>query len=156
MATELLILPEKHHLVPATPYDAELVDGLRDRTHYKAKLTLATVRSVKQNRYYWGGVLETAIDNHPFYLSSKPLHIWLKTRLGLVEKMTFHDNTAHFEVDSTSFGSMPSDEFKSFLDNAILLICTEVIPGLDPAMLKSDAERRTGVSYREATMGAAA
>jgi hypothetical protein len=155
MATELLVLPQKNHLVAATAFDLELIDSLHSDKHYRAKLTLASVRSVKQNRYYWGGVLETTIDNHPYYLSTKPLHIWLKTRLGLVERMVFHDNTAHFEVDSTSFGSMLPEEFKTFLDNAIMLICTEVIPGMDPSRLKAHAEQRSRVSYHEATRPAA-
>lgn len=154
MATDLLIIPDKKllHLVPATAHDQELIADLRDRDH-KAHLTWATPRSVKQNRYYWGGVLATAVDNHPYYAGTKPLHLWIKTRLGLVNRITFHDESFFVDVDSTAFDKMPPDEFRTFLDNAILLICTEVIPGLDPVMLKAQASGRSGVSYTEAVGG---
>lgn len=149
MATELLVTPEKLHLVPITPFDQELLGDLRDGKHYKAKLTLASQRSVEQNRYYWAGVLQTAVDNQEFYVATKPLHIWIKSKLGYVDRVVFHDDSVHVEVESTSFGKMPPDEFKTYLDAAILLICTDVIPGLDPDALKANAEHRTGVSYRQ-------
>lgn len=152
MATDILIVPDKKllHLVPATPHDQEIISELRDDKHYKGHLTFTTPRSVKQNRYYWGGVLATAIENQDFYHGTKPLHLWLKTRLGYVNRITFHDDSFFVDVDSTAFDKMLPEEFKTYLDSAIMLICTEVIPGLDPAMLKADAQRRSGVSYREA------
>lgn len=152
MATELLIIPDPKtlHLVPVTPHDQEMIANLRADKHYKAKLTWATPRSVKQNRFYWGGVLATIIENHDFYVRPEPLHLWLKTRMGYVNKIAFHDGSVQMTVDSTAFDKMPPDEFRTFLDAAIMILCTEVIPGLDPKMLKSDAERRCGVTYREA------
>lgn len=157
MATDLLIIPDKKtlHLVPVTPHDQELIADLRDDKQYKGHLTWANPRSVKQNRYYWGGVLATTIENQDFYHGTKPLHLWIKTRLGLVNRITFHDDSFFVDVDSTAFDKMPPDEFRTFLDAAIMLICTEIIPGLDPAMLKADASRRTGVSYQEACGGVA-
>lgn len=154
MATELLILPDAqtHRLVPATAHDQELIAGLRAE-HYKAKLTQAKPRSVKQNRYYWGGVLTTIVENHEFYTRPEPLHLWLKTRMGYVNKITFHDGSVQMSVDSTAFDKMPPEEFRTFLDNAILILCTEVIPGLEPAMLKANAASKSGVSYREAVGG---
>lgn len=152
MATDLLIIPDKKtlHLVAATSFDQEAINGLRFEKHYKAKLTLASHRSVIQNRYYWGGVLQTAVDNQEFYLATKPLHIFIKQRLGYIDKVVFHDGKVHIEVESTSFGSMDPEDFRTYLDAAILLICTEVIPGLDPTLLKANAAQRTGITYSQA------
>lgn len=153
MATELLIIPDLKalHLVPVTPHDQELIAGLRADKHYKSKLTWANPRSVMQNRFYWGGILGTVIDNHPHYTRPEPLHLWLKVRMGYVEQITFHDGVVHNRVDSTAFDKMPPDEFKQFLDNAILILCNEVLPGLEVRELRSAAERKTLISYRQAT-----
>jgi hypothetical protein len=45
---------------------------------------------------------------------------------------------------STNFDSMDEIEFREYLDRALEVICTEIIPGLDIRALKAEGERKIG------------
>jgi len=151
MSTEILVRPVTPllHLVPITAHDQFVLSEMRFDRDYRAKLTWAIPRSVKQNAFYWA-VLTIVAENHPFYVRPEPIHLWLKTRMGYVNKITFHDGTMHTEVESIAFDKMPADEFKTFLDSALMILCTEVLPGIDREDLIEHTEAKNpGLRYRD-------
>jgi hypothetical protein len=146
MATDLIIRVEGSRLVPATAGDAELVDRLTQGKDYVARLTNANKRSLLQHRFYWG-LLSKVKDNQEHYGSVEHLHFFLKVKLGYVEEVQFHDDKMVTRVASTSFDRMDSDDFKRYLDAAIVTICDEIIPGLNSRDLVHEIENMLGLSY---------
>jgi hypothetical protein len=146
MATELILRVDLSKLVPASAHDQELLCGMGFGKEYRGVFTSARPRSVHQNRFYWA-ILGKVVENHPFYRGTKPLHVWIKTRLGYFEEVRFHDGRMQIEVSSTAFDKMDPREFKTYMDAAIDVICTEVIPGLDSRRLVREIENMLGVSY---------
>src|SRR5665213_3192161 len=103
MSMQLIVRRQMSGLVAVTAYDAELLAGIPMGREYTA--TLTQKRSQRQNRFYWG-LLGKIVANHPFYRRSEPLHLWLKTRLGFVEEIRFHDGEIQIRATSTAFDAM--------------------------------------------------
>lgn len=146
MATDLIVRVENLRLVPATAGDQELLDRLTQGKEYVAKLTNTSKRSLLQHRFYWG-LLSKVKENQEHYGSAEHLHFYLKVKLGYIEEVQFHNNQMVTRVASTSFERMDSDDFKRYLDAAIVTICEEIIPGLDSRVLVHEVERMLGLSY---------
>lgn len=155
MAVELLVRVGKTQvqpsvwspsIVPATPGDYEILDGIRPDIDFLAKLTRASRRSVQQNKFYWE-LLRSVIENQEFYRSASQLHFWLKIKLGYVEQIEFHNNQMITRVKSTSFENMDSDDFKQYLDSSIMLICEEIIPNMQRRDLVNKVESMLKLSY---------
>jgi hypothetical protein len=108
--------------------------------------TLTQQRSQRQNRFYWG-LLGKVVANHPFYRRSEPLHLWLKTRLGYVDEIRFHDGEVQMRTTSTAFDKMDGLEMRKFMDAAIDVICTEVLPGVRRRDMLAEVERMLGVKF---------
>lgn len=146
MAVELLVRVENLRLIPATVGDQELIAGLKEGKEFSSKLTSASKRSILQNRFYWK-LLGIVIENQEFYRGAEQLHFWLKIKLGYVEQIEFHNNQMVTRVASTSFERMEDFEFKTYLDAAIVVICEEIIPGMNSRDLVNEVERMLGLSY---------
>lgn len=146
MAVQILTRAENMRLVPTTAGDQEMIAGLPGHKTFLAKLTSASVRSVQQNKFYWA-LLGKVVENSEHYTSSTGLHFFLKVRLGYVEEIQFHDGRMVMRVASTSFERMDDLDFKPYLDGAISVIVTEIIPGLPRNRLISEIEAMLGISY---------
>lgn len=144
MATELIVRRELNRLVPVTAYDSELLSAIPLGKDLNAKLSAK--RSLKQNQFYWC-VLGKVVESHPFYMSSKAVHMAIKTRLGLVEEIKFHDGRMITVVSSTAFDVMDATEFRGVFDNAIEVILSEILPGITRQELLGEAEQMFGASY---------
>lgn len=144
MATELIVRRELTRLVPVTAYDSEMLSAIPIGRDLTAKLSAK--RSQKQNSFYWC-VLSKVVESHPFYMSSKAVHLAIKTRLGLVEEIHFHDGRMVTVATSTAFDNMDGTEFRGVFDNAIEIILTEILPGITRQELLGEAEAMFGAKY---------
>ena len=131
--------------MPVTAGDQELISGLPQKP-FVARLTSASARSILQNRFYWA-LLGKVVENSEHYHGSEGLHFFLKVRLGYVEQIEFHNGKMITRVASTSFERMDDHDFKTFLDAAIDVIVTEIIPRLPRTDLIHEIENMLGVSY---------
>lgn len=143
---QLILRRDLRGLSAVTAHDSELLSSIPFGREFTA--TLTQKRSQRQNRFYWG-LLGKIVDNHPFYRDSKPLHLWIKKRLGYVEKIIFHDGTMSEEVSSTAFDKMDGFEFRPFMDQALEVLCSEVLPGVTRRELLAEVERMLGDKYDE-------
>lgn len=146
MATTLILRVDLGKLVPASAHDQECLVDLGFGKEYAAKLTSAKPRSVQQNKFYWA-LLGKVVENQRHYRRSEQLHIWIKVRLGYVEEMVFHDNRTATKVSSTAFDKMDNHDFRQYMDAAIDVLVTEIIPGLKRTALIREVENMLGISY---------
>lgn len=102
-------------------------------------------RNRARNAFYWK-MLSIVVENTEHWPSPEKLHEALKRHLGMVEEVVGIDGEIHLELRSTAFDRMSEPEFAAYLNRAINVICTEVIPGLDPMELRSESSRRSGVT----------
>lgn len=144
MATQIIVRREFAGLVAVTAHDAELLSEIPLGREFTA--TLTQQRSIRQQRFYWA-LLGKVVANHPFYRRGEPLHIWLKTRLGYVEEIHFHDGEVQMRTTSTAFDKMDGLEMRKFMDAAIDVICTEVLPGVRRRDMLAEVERMLGVRF---------
>ena len=73
--------------------------------------------------------------------------MFLKTRLGYVETIFFHDGSMQLQVTSTAFGKMDGFEMRKYMDLAIDVLCSEVIPGMDRRELIGEVENMLGDKF---------
>ena len=128
MAVQLILRRDLRGLSAVTAGDAEILSGIPMGKEFTA--TLSQKRSQKQSRFYWA-LLGKIVANHAFYRRSEPLHLFLKTRLGYVEEIRFHDGSVQMKVSSTAFDKMDGLEMRKFMDLAIDVLCSEVLPGVN-------------------------
>ncbi len=92
-------------------------------------------RSLPQHNLFWA-ILDhvakaTAFEN------AERLLVALKIRLGRYDLMQMPNGRVVPVPQSISFGQMTGAEFTDFFDQAIALICSEVVPGTDSEALVS-------------------
>lgn len=147
MAAEALVqVNGQHHLVAVTAAEQEILSGLSKEQTYRAKLTAIKPRSWRQLKFYWA-TLDEAVDHQEFYIVSKPLHFWLKTRCGLYDKVSFHDGGVHVELNSIGIEKMEPAPFNEYFDQVLFLLCTEICPGMEQKALLRTVEQKTGIAY---------
>ena len=144
MATQIIVRRQFSGLVPVTAHDAEMLADVPMTRDFTA--TLTQQRSLKQQRFYWA-LLGKVVANHPFYRRSEPLHLWLKTRLGYVDEIRFHDGRVEMRATSTAFDKMDGLEMRKFVDGAIEVLCAEVLPGVRRREILAEVERMLGEKF---------
>ena len=146
MAVSILMRRERGRpgLHPASAHDDETLAAVPFDLDFTA--TLTQKRSQKQNAFYWT-LLGKVVANHAFYQRDEQLHLWLKTRLGYIEAIEFHDGTSHMRVSSTAFDRMDGLAMRTYMDLALSTLCAEVIPGMDSGALLGEVEAMLGMTY---------
>lgn len=126
--TTLMLYKDRGALWPAGDDDRVALGRLDSRKPVKAKLSMA--RNPHRHRLYWS-VLNRVAENHPFYslAGADALHDYIKLHLGLVDCVVYHDGSTRLEPRSIAFDAMDETAFKTFLDRALDVICTEILPG---------------------------
>jgi hypothetical protein len=75
------------------------------------------------------------------------LLVELKFRAGLVDRQRVIDKGTGevlaeiIKPRSISFAAMSDDEFRAFVDRCIKIICEDMVPGLDDAVLRDEVLR---------------
>lgn len=98
-------------------------------------------RSLPMQRLYWG--ILSHVGEASEWETAERLHKHLKLRLGYFEPMSV-GNTIVPVLDSTAFDMMTQDEFNAYFDQALRVICSEIIPGTDRAELINEVEAMLG------------
>ncbi len=90
-------------------------------------------RSLPQHNLFWA-VLDHVAKATKFE-NAERLLVALKIRLGRYDLMQMPNGRVVPIPQSISFGEMTQGEFQKFFDEAIALICSEVLPGTDSEAL---------------------
>lgn len=106
------------------------------------EVTVKRGRSLSQHRLFWAVLKRVAEATEWGY--PERLLVALKVRLGRYDLLQLPNGKLAPVPHSISFGEMPQDDFQQFMDQCIDLICTEVLPGFEPADLLNDGERAAG------------
>ncbi|PHR03337.1 MAG: hypothetical protein COB29_13265 [Sulfitobacter sp.] len=122
---------------PISKFDESLCQDLPEGKSLKAKITLA--RSVPYNGRYWV-MLTKVIKNQNYFPSAEVLHGAIKRKLGYSTTYRFRDGTEYHHEESTAFDSMDQIQFQLFYEQALQLICEEIIPNLDSDVLRKEME----------------
>lgn len=140
---------------------------LENGEHVRAKVTHQ--RSVRQNDYFHG-LIEAAWENQrggPQLPSWRHLKSWLLIQVGHCDVRQFSAramtpdvaaylrqqfDTVDFTTDgksifmktakSVSFKATSGDEMSEIVDKVVAIICTEIVPGVDPETIMSMARER--------------
>jgi len=128
---------------PATQWDAE-IHG-RYKIGRRVEASLSDPRSMQQERLLWR-ILGIVVGNQDVYPTAQALMTALKIALAHVDSVMLIGGGVH--VEPRSLTDFDSDEFNRFFDEALRVIATEVIPGLDiDALVKEGriaVDRRAG------------
>jgi hypothetical protein len=95
-------------------------------------------RSLPQHRLFFA-VLRYVAERSEWETAERLL-VALKLRLGRYDLMKLPSGKVVPVPDSIAFSAMPQDDFQSFMDQAMGLLCTEVLPGMDMDRLISEAQ----------------
>lgn len=133
-----------HGWFPATDHDADLLGKHKIGTIIAAKISQP--RSGRQHRYMWA-LVSLVADNQDFYPDKGAVMTELKLKCGLydthINRYRIGDEVLTRKVHipkSIAFDRMDGGEFSTFVDKAINVICTEIIPGMDSDELRMEVE----------------
>lgn len=99
-------------------------------------------RSLPQMRLYWSILHHVAESSH--WETAERLHVALKVRLGYFDLMQLPNGKTVPVVHSASFDGMTQDEFQTYMDRAVKLICEEVLGGMSSADLVAEVQTMIG------------
>jgi len=106
-------------------------------------------RSVAFHRRFFG-MLSVVYATCGDWNSTEELLRELKFRVGLVDKQRIVDKASGEVIaeivtpQSISFSAMSEDEFREFVERCIKVICEDMVPGLDDAVLREEVLRAVG------------
>ncbi len=94
-------------------------------------------RSLPQHNLFWA-VLDR-VGRATKFENAERLLVALKVRLGRYDLMKMPNGKIVPVPHSISFGAMTQGEFQTFFDEAVNLICSEVLPGTTSESLLAEA-----------------
>lgn len=141
MADTFLLEKTPRGFVPAFPQDADDASAIPMGTQLWVSMPN---KSGKANRFFWA--LMTHAGN-ALGIDKRSLATELLVKLNRVEAFQFTDG--RMQVVPRSIAAMKVDEFRSFLDEAILLLITHHLPDISRDRLLAEVLRMCGVSYAD-------
>jgi len=140
-------------LEPYANYDREKFEELP--TGKVLRANLAQQRSQPRHRLY-RVVLRQVVKNTDLFVDEDSLHKTLLLGCGVVEPVMTVDLLPGSDRDgeimmipsSTAFDAMKEETFKAYFDQAMTIISTNIIPGIDIEELLE--ESRKEANYKEA------
>ncbi|MEI9428650.1 DUF1367 family protein [Mesorhizobium sp. Cs1299R1N3] len=127
--------------VPLTAYDHEMIERVPMFADVRAAISMP--RSLPRHRFYWV-LLGIVAENQDRWRTAEDLHTAIKVKLGYIEDFVLIDGSLLIRPRSTNFDSMDELEFQEYLEAALAVISTDIIPGLDIKALKSEGQRKIG------------
>ncbi len=120
------------------PFDDRAVDAIgklpRDEP---VGIRIVRDRSLPQHRLFWA-VLDH-VGRATKFENAERLLVALKIRLGRYDLMKMPNGKIVPVPHSISFAAMTQDQFQTFMDEAVNLICSEVLPGTASETLLAEA-----------------
>lgn len=139
MAAELFVARKGPHLIAATMADVEVLDGLAQGSDYRAVLTRAQGRSVRQNRLLFG-LIKIIRENYPEHLTNQAITDTLKLLTGHVNVVKLVTGQVIMTPASISFQAMDQDAFNKWFPRAVDAMCREFVPGLTSEVAMREIE----------------
>lgn len=99
-------------------------------------------RSLPQAHLYWAIIEHVAQATH--WQHKRKLHNALRIKLGRYDLETFPNGKKAVVLDSTAFEEMNADEFTEYFNEAIALICEEVLGGMSSDDLIREVQAMLG------------
>lgn len=128
---------------PETLEGAEYLRRISTGTVFPCDIKDPRRRSTRQHNLFFA-VLHKVWENQDYYKTSEALRHALLVRLGYVDHYAFKDGTAFAVPHSMSFAKMEQAEFSKLMDEALIFLTTEAIPGMDKAALMREVEQMLG------------
>lgn len=132
-------------LTPYANYDREKFEAFPVGKVLRANI--AQQRSQPRHRLY-RVILRQVIKNTDLFATEDNLHDTLLLSCGVVRPVLSSTGEIIMIPSSTAFDAMTEETFKAYFDEAMMLITTTLIPGLDIEDLL--AESRKEANYKEA------
>lgn len=127
--------------VPAFPQDADDAALVPMGTQVRVSMP---GKSEKMNRFFWA--LMTHVGS-ALGIDKRSLATELLVKLNRVDAFQFTDG--RMQVVPRSIAAMKVDEFRTFLDEALLLLVTHYLPDMPRDRLLAEVLRMCGVSYAD-------
>ena len=143
MPHELYVIKQRltGALFPADAVSREAFDALpRLRNGDAFRCVLTAPRNPKRNR--WFHALLTVVGE-AYDEPMEAVKVWLKFRLGLVEKYRVGDRIIEIPR-SVSFAAMDEFEFARFCDRSVRVIAEELMGGVPEGALRQQIEEMMG------------
>jgi hypothetical protein len=131
-------------MVPHAPYDVEMFE--RYPTNIPLRIQLAQPRSGPRHRLY-RVILRIVVANTDKFSTEDALHKTLLMGCGVTEPVLTTEAEIIYCPSSTAFDAMPEEEFNIYFDEAMQIIASVVIPGLDLDELLKEARAQS--QYKE-------
>lgn len=101
-------------------------------------------RNPKQHRLAWA-LASKITDGCDFLHDSEEAMTYLKYKTKHVKIVVDHKTGQSFVMPkSISFASMTQEQFSRFLNRAIYVVCSEIIPGLPEKTLRAELQAMVG------------
>jgi hypothetical protein len=127
----------KSGLSSLTPVDHAAVHALsKIKPDQQVLCEIKRPRNIRQHRLWWA-LMQKIADNMDGDFSAETVCQVIKIRAGHVQVVRTRTGEV-FIPKSISFGSMPQDEFSAFMERAIGVICTDILPGLSSDDLRRE------------------
>lgn len=130
---------------PETLESAEYLRRIPTGTVFPADIKDPRRRSTRQHNLFFA-VLNKVWENQDYYKTAEALRHALLIKLGYVDHYAFKDGTAFAVPRSMSFAKMDAAEFSKLMDDALIFLTTEVIPGMNKDALLAEVEQMLGYS----------
>lgn len=134
--------PYPYMLIPADDRAAEVLAKLPGDKPVTIKVSRD--RSSPQHRLFFAVLTYVAGATH--WETPERLLVALKIRLGRYEPMALPSGKMVPVPDSISFAAMDQEQFAEFFDQAIEVICADVLPGISSVELIEQAQAALGIA----------
>lgn len=131
--------PKGVYLAPADALSEERLCQIKAKPGDILKADIVRPRNGKHHRWFMALMKVTAEALSDPAWTPESLRFWLKVKTGLVKIYEVNGERVA-EVGSMSFASMKQDEFNDVSERMIGVICTELIPGMNPGDLRREVE----------------
>jgi hypothetical protein len=136
---------EDGYLQPFANYDKEQFEQLS--ANVVLRVNIAQQRSQPRHRLY-RVVLRQVVKNTDLFVDEDSLHKTLLVGCGVVEPVLTVTGEIIMVHSSTAFDAMKEEIFKVYFDQALNIITTHIIPGVDIEELLDEARKEA--NYKEA------
>ncbi|MGX9944973.1 hypothetical protein ACTG4Q_21145 [Bradyrhizobium denitrificans] len=143
----ILVRKVEGQLVPHAPYDEAMFERIPENV--PVRVQFAQPRSGPRHRLY-RVILRIVVANTDKFSTEDALHKTLLVGCGVVEPVISPDAEIIMCPSSTAFDAMPEDEFKAYFDQAMEIITSIIIPGLDLDELMNEARAESNYRLEEA------
>lgn len=127
-------------LHPADEKAAKLLRRIPPKTPIAVRILRH--RNPAATALYWT-VLDRVVEATGRWRTPEELHMALKVALGMVESMVLISGRKILVPQSTAYDQMSEDDFSSYMDSALKILCDEVMGGISVDELLDHAGVRT-------------